>query len=52
MVVLVEEALADIGMKSINVVNNLECDGKASWVVSVLEVWKNPKYVSMDRLAN
>ena len=28
----VEEALADIEIKTINVVINMECDGESSWV--------------------
>ena len=37
----VEEALDDIGMKSINVVINMECDGEAYWVKSLGELWTN-----------
>ena len=35
-----EEALADIGMKTINLEIHMECDGEASWVKSLGEVWK------------
>ena len=35
----VEEALDDIGMKAINVVINMECDGEAYWVKSLGELW-------------
>ena len=37
----VEEDLADIIMKTRNVVINMECDGGASWVKSLGEVWPN-----------
>ena len=35
----VEEALADIGMKTINMVIHMEFDGEAYWVKSLGEVW-------------
>ena len=41
MVVPLEEALADIGRKSIKAVINLECDGKEYWVRSLVEVYQN-----------
>ena len=34
-----EEALDDIGMKYINVLIHMECDGEASWVKSLGESW-------------
>ena len=34
-----EEDLDDIGMKTRNVVIHMECDGEASWVKSLGEVW-------------
>ena len=34
-----EEALADIGMKSINVVVFIECYGEESWLKSLGEVY-------------
>ena len=34
-----EDALADTGMKTINVVIDMECDGESSWVKSIGEVW-------------
>ena len=34
-----EEALEDIGMKTINVGINMDCVGEASWVKSLGEVW-------------
>ena len=37
----VQEALYDIGMKSIKMVIYMECDGKSSWVRSLVEVWPN-----------
>ena len=37
----VEEALYNIGMKTINVVIHIECDGDASWVNFLGEVWPN-----------
>ena len=37
--ITVEEALADIGMKTRNLVIHMECDGEASWVKSLREVW-------------
>ena len=37
----VEEALADIGMKTRNVVIHMECDVEASWVKLLGEVWTN-----------
>ena len=36
--VTIEEALADIGSRAINVVINMECDGEAYWVRSQGEV--------------
>ena len=35
----VEEALADTGTETRNVVIHMECDGEASWVKSLGEVW-------------
>ena len=35
----VEEDLDDIGMKTINMVVHMECDGEAYWVNSLEEVW-------------
>ena len=39
----VEEDLADIGMKTINVVINMECDGEAYWVKSLGELRTNQR---------
>ena len=39
----VEEALADIGIKIINVVIHMECDGESSWVKSLGELWPTEK---------
>ena len=35
----VEESFDDIGMKAINGVIHMECDGEAYWVNSLGEVW-------------
>ena len=37
--ILVEKDLADIVMKNRNVVNHMDCDGDASWVKSLGELW-------------
>ena len=42
----VEESLADIGMKVINVVIHMECGGELSWVNSLGEIWPTQ---SMDK---
>ena len=36
----VEEALADIGMKDINIVIHMDFYGEASWVKYLGELWK------------
>ena len=38
----VEEDLADIGMKSRNVVIHMVCDGEESWIKTIGEVWPTP----------
>ena len=37
--IIAEEALADIGMKTRNVVIHMECDGEASWLKPLGEAW-------------
>ena len=44
--ITVKEGFSDIGMKTRNVVFHMECDGEASWVNFLGEVWPTQ---SVDR---